>query len=109
MKNAEDLGFVTGHGFSRALEFLHFLSRSGKCFLHKSRLTGRYFESEKPLWTLRFGFLSGHDFSRAAKAERDLGFSPCRSASCMKCLSEHKSKELISFEDSVNARGDGRG
>ena len=23
MKNAEDLGFVTGHGFSRALEFLH--------------------------------------------------------------------------------------
>jgi len=29
------------------------------------------------LWTLCFGFVSGHDFSRAIRTERELGFSPC--------------------------------
>jgi hypothetical protein len=30
---------------------------------------------EKLLWMLCFGFVSGHDFSRAVKFERELGFS----------------------------------
>jgi hypothetical protein len=35
---------------------------------------------------LGFGFVSGHDFSRAAQMKRELGFSPCEGASCTKCL-----------------------
>jgi hypothetical protein len=35
---------------------------------------------------LSFGFVSGHDFSRAVKKERELGFSPCNGTSCTKCI-----------------------
>jgi hypothetical protein len=30
------------------------------------------------LWMLCFGFVSGHDFSRAITSVRELGFSPCQ-------------------------------
>jgi hypothetical protein len=35
------------------------------------------FQHDKLLWMLCVGFVSGHDFSRAVKAERELGFSVC--------------------------------
>jgi hypothetical protein len=43
---------------------LHFLTRRLSRFKEKTSLV------------LRFGFVSGHDFSRAAIAQNDLGFSP---------------------------------
>jgi hypothetical protein len=44
------------------------------------------FQQEKTLRMLRFGFVSGHDFSRAVNIEKELGFSPCQDVSCTKCL-----------------------
>jgi len=34
------------------------------------------FQQEKLLWMLRFGFVSGHDFSRAVKDRKSIGLQP---------------------------------
>ena len=53
------------------------------------------FQKQKVLWMLSFGFVSGHDFSRAVRMDRKLGFSPWYSASCTKCLSGDNSKQCM--------------
>jgi hypothetical protein len=36
------------------------------------------FEQQRLYWMLSFGFVSGHDFSRAVKEERRIGLQPLR-------------------------------
>jgi hypothetical protein len=62
------------------------------------------FQPEKLLWMLCFGFVSGHDFSRAVKERKRIGLQPLRYVCPNPRVSDRNRKALerlssLKFED----------